>query len=212
MVSRKLVVELSGTPSSGKDTIIKRVYQSERYAPLNIVDESVLQCPIKNNSLELEILWTVFDTYSTVNRVLVGKDSSPISLTIFNRGLFDRIAFARLLRIENAKYAAIAEDIETWLKDNKLLYECKVIFLFLTSYEKAIIRKKQFKLSEDSKFQIVNPKVIEKLNDIYLSLYDELKNDLHIIKIDDLSQDLDLDQKFFIVTSYLEKLLYTKNL
>ncbi len=60
----------------------------------------------------------------------------------------------------------------------------------------------KFRLRPDSKFRIINPITINRLNTIYIELYEELKDKLPIIVIDDINVDLSLEQKASIVASY----------
>jgi len=201
-----MIIEFSGTPSAGKDATIEAMRQNKKISSLNVVDESFLRSPFDDKDFELGILWTIFDTYSEVNQVFNKKASLSSSLTIFNRGLFDRIAFTRLLCSENKHYAEVSKQLEKWLKESHLLHQLDFIFLFLTSYEKAKNRKLKFKLRPNSTFRIVNSRVIEKLNESYLSLNAELGSELPIIIIDDLNHDLSIEQKLSSVSSHISTL------
>ena len=63
----KILVEFAGTPSSGKDTIIQKISESNNFNTINIIDESVSRCPLSDDDFEMEILWTIYDTYRSSN-------------------------------------------------------------------------------------------------------------------------------------------------
>lgn len=200
-----MLIELCGTPSSGKSATVEALKQNGSYTPFRLIEESILRCPFDDSNFELGVLWTIFETYAEANRLASSNGTiTDNGLTVFNRGLFDRIVFSRLLRAEDTRYAELAERAEKWLKGSKQLLCFDKIFLFLTTYEKARERKLLFKLRQNSTFRIVNPTVIGRLNTIYLELYAELSDRLPIIMIDDLNNNLSLEQKVSIVTAHID--------
>lgn len=194
-----MLIEFCGTPCSGKSSTIAGLRLNHGFASCRVIEESNLRSPFDDRNFELGILWTIFDTYAEANRISEVDVSSDDSLVIFDRGLVDRIAFARLLRVEDKRYMELADRAEGWLRESKQLRKFDRIFLFLTSFAKARERKMHSKLQQDSAFRVVNPSVIAALNGVYMDLFVELKKELPIVLIDDLNVDLSLEQKLALV-------------
>jgi len=190
--------EFSGTPCSGKDSILSELAKA---SVINIIDESARKCSLPKELFDLEILWTVFDTYDKYKNLIYSHNVNNLP-SIFNRGLFDRIAFIQLLKNLNDSNDYVSDKIENWLLKELNTIESSV-FLFLTSYELAKERKVKYRLRPDSNFQIVNEEVITKLNSIYESLYTNYKNDLNIILIDERKNELSLSSKCELVRKHI---------
>ena len=203
-----MLIELSGTPSAGKKTVMGRVSRS-----LN-TDYKVVQAAdrifdIGNSNFELKNLWTIFDTYSKIERVLSTQPKVE-NLTIFlNRGLFDRIAWARLLKFSDDCFEDISRHLERWLITQLSELNTKEnygIFLFLTNYEKIIKRNPRYTATPGSvKPWVVNVDTINRLNSIYQDLYNELRDEMSITLIDDQGDDFGLENKVQVVMKYLDK-------
>lgn len=195
-----MLLELSGTPGAGKSSIIEKLCH-ERTCEVVKADSSVFG--IHNSNFELKVLWTIFDTYSKIQCFEQHKLNLNPHLVLLDRGLFDRIAWAKLLSDENQALTEIAGYLEKWLKGQVNVYRADCIFLFLTSYEKLITRKPDYLHKQPQPLWIVNPVTIHKLNTIYLELFEELKGALKIIVIDDSISTLSLEQKFSIVQTHI---------
>ena len=200
-----MIIELSGTPGSGKDSIIELLKKNE-YSNLETIDEAEhFKEPYDfDHDIALKMLWSILNTYSTFIQVVNEKQMSDSRLIIFNRGLFDRIAWARLIRTENKEYCAVSEDIEKYLKKVLFLNRMDLVFLMLTSYEKVKERREKYQLRPNKTFRVVNCDTIDNLNKIYRDLYDEFKSDFPFVLLDDSSQNLSLEQKLTIVKSNID--------
>jgi|GEM_PF-4050251 len=200
-----MILELSGTPSAGKDSIIRMLCDNKKYGDYQVITQDDEEFTIKNSNFDLRILWGIFDTYSKIKSSFSNRSYQGQNIIIFNRGLLDMIAWTRLLRFNNQHYMEIADYIDKWLKAHTFLLQTDVIFLLLTSYDKILSRRKQYTTDTNSIPWIINPKIINKLNEIYLEIFIELQHNLPIIIIDDLNNNLSLEEKFSIVSSYIGK-------
>ncbi|EKV03933.1 hypothetical protein Lepto7375DRAFT_6253 [Leptolyngbya sp. PCC 7375] len=200
-----IFLEFSGTPGSGKNSVIKDI-SSQTGVACKIVQANEKIFDISNSNFELKNLWTIFDTYSKLEIAVKQKDFDSYKAIIFNRGMFDRIAWVRLLKMKNSSFSEIADYLEAWLRNN--LYDLSKdepykIVLFLTSYEKIIVRRPDYLHDKSQIPWIINHKTINDLNSIYYQLYGELKKNLDIILIDDLESDLSLQDKISVVMPHL---------
>ncbi|MEM9907130.1 MAG: hypothetical protein AAF921_19110 [Cyanobacteria bacterium P01_D01_bin.44] len=196
-----IFLEFSGTPGSGKNSVIKDI-SSQAGGDYKIVQANEKIFDISNSNFELKNLWTIFDTYSKLEIAVNQKNFDSYKAMILNRGMFDRIAWARLLKVKNSSFSEIAGYLEFWLRNN--LYnlskdEPYKIVLFLTSYEKIIARRPDYLHDKSQIPWIINHKTINDLNSIYCQLYEELKKDLDITLIDDLKSNLSLQDKISAV-------------
>lgn len=187
--------EFSGTPCSGKDSILAELSKA---SIINIIDESAQKCSLPKGLFDLEVLWTVFDTYDKYKNL----DYTQNLPSVFNRGLFDRIAFIRLVKYINNSRLDVYDKIENWFLEELKTKESN-IFLFLTSFELAKERKIKYRLRPDSNFQIVNKDIINRLNSIYELLYTSYKNDLKIILINEKDNELNLESKYELIRKHI---------
>lgn len=200
--NHKMLVEMSGTPSSGKTSVINKLSSFDSHN-FKVINGESSTFDYKNSNFEIKIFWSIFDTYSKVRHSGCFQDHAVTKWTIFNRGLFDRIIWAKLLSTVNNNLAEEAKHLEQWLKKQATIYRSDLIFLFLTSYEKIIARKPQYLEQYPQPPWVVNKITIQKLNSLYIELFEELKDDLKIVMIDDLRGDLSLEQKISIVKGYI---------
>ena len=206
-----MLIELSGSPSSGKDEIIRSIRESGDYTPLDVVRSNSRKSPFKNSYFELRVFWTNFNRCWSIMNTLEREDIQSSRYIIFNRGLFDSIAYARLVSEDNAAYRGIAQDVEKWIMQSKLLDRLDIIFLLLTPYEKAKERKKMFKSRPTSSFRLVNEEVMKTLNEIYLNLYYELRLQYRIEMIDDREEFMSLEKKTSRICSKISRLRPSNN-
>lgn len=195
-----MLLEFSGTPGSGKKSVMSIICKQPG------IDYEIIQADedifnINNSNFELKNLWTIFDTYSSFERLSKDRIKNANKLIIANRGLFDRIAWSRLLKLKNSDFAETADNLERWLIDKLTITSQDLdyrIFLFLTSYSKIISRRPYYQERRNEELWIINPDTIENLNSLYKRLYEEFYNRLDITLIDDLEDDLTLQAKVSI--------------
>lgn len=202
-----MLIEFSGTPGSGKNSVIDSICrQTGRDFEIIQADEDVFD--LQNSNFELKNIWTIFDTYSRFERIQKSSIENQNKLVIINRGLFDRVAWSRLLKLKNPAFAETADYLEKWLINKLIIVSGNFnykIYLLLTSYNKIISRRPHYLAQRDEKPWIVNPETIESLNLLYKQLHDEFCNVLNITVIDDLEDDLALQAKVSVTLLNLLK-------
>ena len=112
-----MIIEFSGTPSSGKNSLIQylketEIHKVEVFEESNIADE--LDFDIQNH--ELRTLWRILDTYLRIIHTVKYSSTDPNTIFIVNRGFFDRIAWSRFLAYKNKYYERVAKDAESNLR------------------------------------------------------------------------------------------------
>lgn len=193
-----MFIELSGTPGSGKSFILAELCQ--RYT-CQIIEDNYVE---SLQNIDLKILSSILGTLTSVTKSCSSGDFDGSRLTLVERGLFDRIAWARLLAVKNERYVGVAQDIEMTLRESLSHIRVDLIVLMLTSYGKVRNRRQG-----NDQHPIVNPGTIEILNAIYSELYDEFNNSLHIVKLDDRDYDLLLDHKLATIMHEIAQLYTT---
>ncbi len=193
-----MLIEISGTPGSGKSSIINSLCCDNRY-DCRVIELDNMRFDFRNSTFESKILWSIFNTYAKIMCLENDKENNINSLTILNRGLFDRIVWAKLLKLENSELINTAYYIEKLFKEKVVANQPNIIFLLLTSYEKIIARKPKYLYQQPQPPWIVNLNTIGKLNRLYIETFHELKDELNIVLVDDITEDIDLEGKISIV-------------
>lgn len=198
-----MFIEISGTPGSGKSSVITEL--RHRYTCQIIKPKYVGS--FETEKVELTMLLSILGTLAAVNELRESNSYSSSRLIVIERGLFDRIAWARLLAMQNERYTQVAQDLEMALRESLSHIQVDLVVLALTSYDKVRSRRKsKYDQHPNRVFKVVNPHTIEKLNTIYSDLYTEFNDTIHIVKLDDLSQDLFFDQKLATVTYEIDQI------
>jgi Zn-dependent peptidase ImmA (M78 family) len=189
---RPSIIELAGTPNSGKDTliwIVKDYLEDVHGYRVRVFDEGIKSCHI-NKWLDIDRL------YKTVALAVIQlyeaslENPGNYDFVIFNRGLFDRLAFLHAMRI----CGRISQEQERVHQDYLLSYAHlqDATFLFLTSPEESIQRETERSLvnrlfserdkeSEDEPRdqRISNKEMLAQLNSSYLHVYRTYKELFH---------------------------------
>lgn len=189
-----MLFEFSGTPSSGKSSVLKNIQSGDLFKTVNIVDESIKECPFGDDQFELGVLWSTFKTFEEF-QFTISKNLEPDHQIFFDRGLFDRVAFVRLLSIEENMFLPYCLKIEDLIFNSGYLNKLDKIFMFVTPFQKAFLRKNKYKKNNKSRYRFVNEATIMRLNSIYYDLYSEYKNKLPFVLIDDTENNISLKQK-----------------
>jgi hypothetical protein len=193
-----MIVEFAGTPCAGKDTVICTIASHReinlRFRSIQVVDETIKKVFNREDLLTSTIL-SIFSCLADLRRISQDPSGSQNDLFLINRGLFDRLAFVRLF----GKRDKIANKLSTAIETPVLLSDeftvPDITFLFLTSFDKAVYRKKWREFKPFGQFQIVNEPTICSLNEHYLELYEELVSHLPIVIVDDLFKNMSLEEK-----------------
>jgi hypothetical protein len=204
-----MVIEFAGTPCSGKDSVISSVI-SDPILRFKLRNVSTAIEPIKLVNRDLNWFGSTFFSLlylEQMNLMIEAQNlDRPDSLVILNRGVFDRLGFNRLAADIDEVSRKIALGSEKIILESGAVQRADLIFLFLTSYEKAISRKLMYKKLFGTN-RTVNPGTIDSLNNHYLDLYYELCQDLPIVLIDDLRQDMSLAEKAKKVKKQIRRIM-----
>ena len=178
--SRPFVIELAGTPNAGKDTLIEiiRNYLQDAYGfKVRVVDEGVNSCHI-DKSLGVDRLYktvalAVMQLYEACYENPGGYDC-----VIFNRGIFDRLAFLRTSQMLGQINTEQEQIHAKYLLSYAHLED--IVFMLLISPEESVRREseRQYTLQLAklegqplAEPRVVNERLLSTLNDAYMSVY-----------------------------------------
>ena len=138
-----LIIEFAGTPNSGKDTlieIIKDYLEDGHGYRVRVCDEAIKFCHIQKQLSVDRLFKTVAQTVAQLYEARL-ENPGDYDFVIFNRGLFDRLAFLRALRV----MGELSPQQERVHADYLLSYASfvDVAFLFLISEEESIRRENE---------------------------------------------------------------------
>jgi hypothetical protein len=202
-----LVYEFTGTPNSGKDTLVEVVkdYLEDRHGyRVRVFDEPTKFCHI-GRQLDADRLFKT--VAQTVAQLYEARFENPgaYDFVIFNRGLFDRIAFLRAM----STLGVISGEQERIHRDYLLSYTTlqDAAFLFLISEEESIRREEanargsvqELCARRDGKSgqmlraqSIVQRDTLKHLNESYLTMYGTCKESFNnCIYLFDFTQGTD---------------------
>ena len=166
-MTKPLVVELAGTPKSGKGVLIEILDQYFRRNSLSakVLAEGARTCPFDKRD---HVEFTCWGANRIVNNLLEALlvSGPTYDVVVLDRGIFDVLAFIHLLRLQGE----IAEDEESVLSQY-LLFErwrisIDVVFLLITAPEEALQREFKHKLVQEYG-RIMNPETLAQLNSCY---------------------------------------------
>jgi len=187
-LGKPLVIEFSGSPNAGKDTqieIIADYLRDYRGYKVLVFDEPYYLCTLRNRT-DFKIYWMIA---TTIRNLVEAIDVESVDAVIFNRGLFDELAFLDyyqrrgiITKKEMAAYSAS-------LTVNRLTDLIDIVFLMKTSPDNSVQREMEFprdvvsKLAEKLDQWDVNPTPtltkdsgLQLLNDCYESVLTKYKN------------------------------------
>jgi thymidylate kinase len=135
-----MIIEFAGLPKSGKSSNIGvvRDYFSRSGHKTRLVAEGARNCPFPNKKRVEFACWTANQSLNSVLEVKYAEDDDVI--VIQDRGLFDALAFIKLLSIEEF----IDKDSETnlceYFADPRWTTLVDIVILFSINPERAIDR------------------------------------------------------------------------
>jgi len=185
-----LIIEFAGTPNSGKDTlieIIKDYLEDGHGYRVRVCDEAIKFCHIQKQLRVDRLFKTVAQTVAQLYEARF-ENPGDYDVVIFNRGLFDRLAFLRAMRV----LGEISQEKERIHSDYLLSYAGleDIAFLFLISEEESISRERENgrssvqelytqrdgKAESDLRAQrILHRKMLVRLNESYLHTFGTCK-------------------------------------
>jgi predicted ATPase len=196
---RPLLIELAGSPAGGKDSIVNELKNSTAVGRVEVIGEIVRRAPISNSDFDLRLLWTVYSTLAEARRVEnLMRQTVPIDLIIFNRGLFDCIAWLRVLGRRDG-YARRARDLEQLLWQDVVLTSMNLVVTVVTSYPRAVLRK------TEGPGRIINHEFMMELNEVYITLCEDARNRIPLLLIDERYDTVPLDHKGDLIAGELLK-------
>lgn len=172
-----MIVEFAGLPRSGKSTCIDAAkgYFSRRGITVRIAGEAVRFCPFGNHHRVAIACWAA---NCALNAVLEASlDTDPKTLTLQDRGLFDALAFLRLLWKEDYISRDTLSCLEEYFADRKWAERVDLVILFNAEPE-AVLERDIAQLvaeqlhAEDKDFRglpgtIMNKSTLHALRDCY---------------------------------------------
>lgn len=166
-MTKPLVVELAGTPRSGKSVLIDILdhYLRRNGFSTRVLAEGARTCPFdKKDHVQL----TCWGANRVINNLLETMlvSGPTYDVVISDRGIFDILAFIHLLRLQGE----ITENEESVLNQYLLFGRWRtsidVVFLLITTPEEAL--KREFKHKFVQKYgRIMNPQMLSQLNVCY---------------------------------------------
>lgn len=193
ILGKPLVIEFSGTPNAGKDTqieIIADYLRDYRGYKVLVFDEPYYLCTLRNRT-DFKIYWMIAVTIKNLVEI---ADMENVDVVIFNRGLFDNLAFldyyqrrGNITKREMAVYSSS-------LTVNRLTDLVDIVFLMKTTPDKSVQREMEFpreavsRLAEELDQSNVNPTPtltkddgLQLLNDCYENVLAKYKDAFEFI-------------------------------
>lgn len=202
IVSR--LVEFAGSPRSGKDTLIARLSGTLRGRRLRcyVASEGARTSKIdKAFSAEL-LFWTIGRAASDFADAAV--TSRDLTVTIFNRGIFDRLAWIRAYCSADLISRSQAEHWEKFLLSRPSELVPHQIFLFITPPELVLERARETQYADGGAGRVLNHTFLQTLNECYVACAEKhAKRFARIEMIDERKSAISLNSKFESISSAL---------
>lgn len=159
--SKPFVIEVSGTPNSGKTSSIQALEKILKRCGIKhkIVFEAAPNCILENKLSSQYFLWVMHETISNL-RTLPTKECDVI---IVERGLFDMLSWAKFHADMNTFSKQECDSIYKRLLSKKLLNRTDFLYVMNCSVDSSIQRENINNLV-DLKGSIVNETILSKLN------------------------------------------------
>lgn len=175
-----MIIEFAGLPRSGKSTSMNaaRDYFSRRGNIVRVAGEAARLCPFGSQRRVEIACWAA---NCALNAVLgASLDTDPKTLTLQDRGLFDALAFFRLLEKEDLISKNILSSFEGYFADPRWTELVDLVILFDVEPEVVLERDIAQRVAEqlhaeDRDFKglpgvITNKSTLEDLRDCYEEL------------------------------------------
>jgi hypothetical protein len=178
------IVEISGSPQAGKDSVLRAIFadRSLPHREIQIVESGARVAPItKDNHPEL-MVWTVGRILSDSAEALAAYKQGDTKIRIFNRGLFDRLAW-----LEASSELFGLSLAETEMMQNLLVSLLVAKFKFralviLTPPQLTLSRSERIRLGI-SRRRVLNEHVLTTLNRCYLRCADRYRDRFDMLEI-----------------------------
>ncbi len=155
-----LIIEVSGTPNSGKTSVINMLRNNLRrcHIPHSVIYESANKCKINDKLSENFNIWTTCNTICS----LIEKTESNKDVIICERGIFDALFWCNFHYSRNNLDDNEKKIFENVLSLGRFTDLISILFIFKCSAE-ASIRREGLLLTH-TEGRIVNKSVINQLN------------------------------------------------
>lgn len=189
------LVELSGSPQAGKDSVINVLHSAHLMNSFKVIDSGARISPItKDNAAEL-MIWTVGKVITDCCETLASFRQGDRRVPIFNRGLFDRLAWleasSELFEIK-ARDTHLMQDVLTSLFAEKFRFH---IMVTVTPPNVTLSRSERIRTGV-SRRRILNERVLTILNEAYIKCIDRYRDHFGIMTlIDERYGDVSIDMK-----------------
>ena len=181
-----ILIEISGTPNSGKTSALNSFDTLLRRNSINnvkIIFESAQKCPIKNKFSDRFNIWTL---NATLNSIIESVDQS-YDYIICERGLFDALCWMNLYNKEGLLTKKQFHSLLGYLRNFEWASIFRYVFIAECSIEAAISREENIDFIKKVG-SIVNPVVLEKYNNaIKTTIHQLSSNHIHYTKLDTTS-------------------------
>lgn len=198
------LVEFAGSPRSGKDTLIARLAGTLRSRQLRcyVANEGARTSNIdKANSAEL-LFWTIGRAASDFADAAV--TSRNLIVTIFNRGVFDRLVWIRAYCSADLISKSQAQHWERFLLSRPSELVPHQVFLFITPPEIVLERARDTQYADGGAGRVLNHTFLQTLNECYVACAEEHATRFPRIElIDERESAISLNSKFERISAAL---------
>lgn len=185
--NKPLIVEISGSPNSGKTSAIHAIERIDKQqgVKVKIIYEAATKCKIKD---KLSIDFNIWTANFTINSILESLNNS-YDMIICERGVFDCLCWLEFhIKNKNIPFSFI-EEIYNFYQSKKWFENIDFIYVMTCSPEVSIKREYLDGLTEVSG-TIVNKKILSIIDEAILNTIEKNKETLqNIYTLDTTSLD-----------------------
>ena len=160
--NKPLVIEISGTPNSGKSSVIKSIEKMMIRNNIchSVIQELALKCKIPDKLSEDFNIWTACETIcSLVHSLNHDKD-----VIILERGIFDALCWCEFHYRRNKLNSEEKNIFNRILTMDRFTKPISILYIFSCSSETAISREYSVFL-HSTEGRIINKNTVDQIND-----------------------------------------------
>jgi hypothetical protein len=178
------IVEISGSPQAGKDSVLRAILEdrSSRHREIQVVESGARIAPITKDHHPELMVWTVGRILSDATEAVAAYKQGDTKIRIFNRGLFDRLAWleasSELFGLHRAE-TKMMQDLLVSLLVSRFRFRALVI---LTPPKLTLSRSERIRLGI-SRRRVLNEHVLTTLNRCYLQCADRYRDRFDMLEI-----------------------------
>jgi hypothetical protein len=195
---RPILIEICGTPKSGKSTSITslNIFLKRNKFKTEIVTEMAAVCPVSNKSHPLFNSWTLFTSLAETIKVL-STARNKVDIIIVDRAIFDALCWFEWLNTNPSKQATYLDDT-TYLNFRKLFMETYMWYslfdltIVYTAKPTISLQREYAMLLTEKTGSIMNEPVLKSFNNAIKTCIKKYKNYFpKIAEIETSSKDPD---------------------